>query len=497
MKLRNAINATLPLRKSYSSQYARLKAGRESVAARMRCLTTCVLLACCGVLASTLSTSSAAQSTSGQLDTSFGTQGRAVVFFRNNTRFGFGDNAEAYAVAVQPDGKIVAAGRAAVEETSGGFALARLNTDGTPDATFGHNGQLTTRVLGNNDEAYAVKLQPDGKIVVAGTAYAGTGTTYEFALVRYHTDGTLDASFGAGGKVTTDFGGDDVARAVLLQPDGKIVAVGFKINELFALARYNTDGSLDATFGAGGRVVTNFGSLRSQAYAAVLQPDGKIVAAGDAHSPLTTMDFALARYLPNGALDPTFGIAGLVTTDFGRTFSDYARGVEVQPDGRIVAAGWAENNCTSCGAKSDVALARYLPTGALDSSFGTGGRVVTDASRTNGHDRASGVAVQPDGRIVVSGTAPAPPQPGGSHPDMAVLRYLPTGALDQSFGEQGRTLIDFGIFNPPEPPTYGSGLTGDEGHALALQPDGRIVVVGQVLYHKLRKDFGIARLLGD
>ena len=496
MKPSAAGNPTQPSSKSDSPQRLRRKSCHRRAAASLRALAACVLLTC-GVLVSPLSPSpSSAQSAPGQLDTSFGTQGRAVVFFRNDTRLGFGDNAEAYAVAVQPDGKIVAAGRAAVQETSGGFALARLNADGTPDAAFGNNGQVTTRVLGNNDEAYAVKLQPDGKIVVAGTAYAGTGT-YEFALVRYHADGTLDQTFGAGGKVTTDFGGDDVVRALLIQPDGKIVAVGFKINELFVLARYETDGSLDATFGAGGRVVTNFGSLRSQAYAAVLQPDGKIVAAGDAHSLLTTMDFALARYLPNGALDPTFGTAGLVTTDFGRTFGDYARGVAIQPDGRIVAAGWAENNCTSCGTKSDVALARYLPTGALDPSFGGGGMVVTDASRTNGHDRASGVVVQANGRIVVVGTAPAPPQPGGSHPDIAVLRYQITGALDQSFGEQGRTLIDFGIFNPPSPPTYGSGFTGDEGHAIALQPDGKIVVVGQALYHKLRKDFGIARLFGD
>ncbi|RNL73939.1 hypothetical protein EBF04_29975 [Streptomyces sp. I6] len=199
-------------------------------------------------------------------------------------------------------------------------------------------------------------LQADGKIVAAG--FSTAGGTSDFALARYDTNGTLDAAFGTGGLVTTDFGPGsfDQASGVAVQADGKIVAAGLSdtggLGD-FALARYNTNGTLDAAFGTGGLVTTDFGGSTDQAFGVVLQADGKIVAAGSSTTGGTD-DFALARYDTNGTLDATFGTGGLVTTDFGPGSFDQAFGVAVQADGKIVAAGLSDT-----GGTDDFALARY------------------------------------------------------------------------------------------------------------------------------------------
>src|SRR3954447_18172860 len=177
---------------------------------------------------------------------------------------------------------------------------------GDLDTAFGAGGKLTTDFAGNGDEAHAVAVQADGKVVAAGGALVTTplGTLQDFALARYRPDGTLDPTFGAAGKVRTDFGGSEQAFAVAVQPDGKIVAAGGSGRD-FELARYNADGSLDGTFGVGGKVTTTFAgifaSLFTRASAVLVQPDGKIVAAGTA-SAARPLDFGLARYNPDGTL---------------------------------------------------------------------------------------------------------------------------------------------------------------------------------------------------
>ena len=237
-----------------------------------------------------------------------------------------------------------------------GAPLGRGRRPGDLDPTFGSGGKVTTDFGGGSDVAIGVALQPDGKIVAAGTTSTpGVGGFSDFALARYNSDGSLDATFGSGGKVTTDFGGG--AEAVALQPDGKIVAAGSAspgatIFSDFALARYNPDGSLDATFGSGGKVTTEFTGNFDQANAVALQPNGKIVAAGTANTG-TTLEFALVRYKKHGGLDPSFGSGGKVTTDFTGS-NDVACGVALQPDRKIVAVGHAGT------ANSDFALARYL-----------------------------------------------------------------------------------------------------------------------------------------
>jgi uncharacterized delta-60 repeat protein len=256
----------------------------------------------------------------GDLDPTFG--GGWVI-----TDFG-GSPGVAYALGIQPDGKLVAAG-----SVDGDFTLARFNPDGSLDATFGISGTVTTD-FGGSDTARALILQPNGKLVVAGD-YRRADSAYDFTLARFNPDGSLDSTFGIGGRVTTDFGEYyGFGYALILQPDGKLVAAGYSGRDNFALARYNADGSLDPTFGVGGKVTTTFNTTYNEAYALGIQPDGKLVAAGQ-----SGFNLALARFNPDGSLDSTFGIGGRVTTDFGGY--DYARALVIQPDGKLVAAGYS------------------------------------------------------------------------------------------------------------------------------------------------------------
>jgi uncharacterized delta-60 repeat protein len=310
-----------------------------------------------------------AQAQAGALDPTFGTGGKVTTdFFRHFD--------EAAALVVQADGKLVAAGGtarpAAGGRTTDDFALARYNPDGTLDRQFGAGGKVTTDFFGDSDGANALVLQADGKLVAAGPAFTGGGSNPDFALARYTPSGHLDKGFGTEGKVTTDFAGNhDIATALVVQPDGKLVAAGYTLSQSgsasdFVLARYNPDGSLDASFGTGGKVTTFFGFF-AQAFGLVVQADGKLVAAGFTRG---AGDFVLVRYNPDGSLDASFGTGGIVTTFFG---SGEAHALALQADGKLVAAGRAV-----VGSSFDFALARYNPDGSLDPTFGTGGIVTTD-----------------------------------------------------------------------------------------------------------------------
>jgi uncharacterized delta-60 repeat protein len=246
-------------------------------------------------------------------------------------------------------------------------------------------GKVTTDFNGTTDIAYAVALQQEGKIVVVGTAYANNDYSNEdFAVTRYNANGTLDASFGVNGRVTTNFANlAAVASAVAIQSDGKIVVAGgafplFTFLGDYAIVRYNANGSLDSTFGRGGIVRTRFSAGGSYAFAVALQADGKIIAGGTVFVDFSTddssnTDFALVRYKPNGTLDSTFGNGGGVMTDFDG-FNDDVQTLLIQPDGKIVAVGDAKNPAHYY----DFALARYLPGGGLDTTFGAAGKVRTD-----------------------------------------------------------------------------------------------------------------------
>ena len=394
------------------------------------------------VVASLLAAPGPASAAPGDLDPAFGTGGRVT------TDFG-GGFADAYAVARQRDGKIMAVGHTTVA-VGDDFALARYRKDGSLDLTFGMGGTVTTDFFGVFDHANAVALQRDGRIVAAGSAFSGSLPGHnDFALARYRTDGSLDASFGTGGKVTTSVGSFSVAWAVAVQRDGRILAAGVASSR-FALVRYSRDGTLDPSFGTGGMVTTDIPGGDEDIFGLAVQRDGRIVVAGFASG-----DFALARYRPDGTLDPSFGTGGIVTTDFGG-FA-YASAVALQPGSRIVAVGRAVS--TAIPGDDDFALARYRRDGTLDATFGSGGRVTTDFG---GVDEAFAVGVQRNGRIVAAGTTHS----GSTNNDFALARYRRDGTLDATFGTGGRVTTDIaGSF--------------DRARAVLVQPDGRIVAAGR------------------
>ena len=295
----------------------------------------------------------------GSLDTSFGDGGIVTTIFPQGSY--------AFDLALQSDGKIIAAGTVFVDFDPGemsdtDFALARYNPDGTPDATFGSGGQISTDFLGHEDDAFSVLIQPDGKIVAVGSAN-DPATFYDFAAVRYLSNGTIDTTFGVAGKVHTDFGDQnfDRARSAALQPDGRIVAAGFAIShgggvQNFAVARYTSSGVLDTTFSRDGKTQIDFGNCCQSATKVLLQSDGKIITVGGSNGESSDDDFLLARLNPRGSVDATFGVGGRVRTSFG-DLNGGANGAAFQADGKIVAVGFQANFNSQ---RANFALARYL-----------------------------------------------------------------------------------------------------------------------------------------
>ncbi len=506
----------------------------------------------------------------GVLDRTFSGDGIATL-----TYLGFAVRANA--VAVQTDGKIVVAGEIFTNPSS--FLLARLTMAGGLDTSFGSGGFVTTDFDSDVDVAEAVLIQPDGKIVAAG--YARVGGDDDFAVARYNSNGVLDSTFGSDGKVTIGFGGDDRANDLALQDDGKLVLVGGNdglLDQDHAVARLNPSGTLDASLDGDGKLTTGFGFPYEQASAVAIQPDGRIVVAGGQNF---GDEAQWARYLPNGALDISFdgdgkrtipsafisdiavqpdgklvsvGIHAAPSGDFNFAFyrlnpnaspdttfdgdgdafidlggQDSGDTLALEPDGRILAMGssgdhpvlmqlWPDATFDTGGqqtlgyanplfglgsdetaygmalqsdgkivvagevrsptnAESDLALARFLPNGRLDTSFGDQGRVWFGFGQ---YDVARAVAIQPDGKIVVAGSSDPP---GSLASNFLVARFNPDGTKDETFGFFGFNIVDF------------AGST-DDGHALALAPDGKIVVAG-VVWNGARYVIGMARFTID
>ncbi|HEX5008806.1 MAG TPA: delta-60 repeat domain-containing protein [Planctomycetota bacterium] len=434
------------------------------------------------VAALLLSLSASAQLLPGDLDPSFGVGGKLMLDFNGST-----DIAED--VAVQPDGKLVVVGLTYVDNdfSNEDFAVLRLMPDGTPDPSFGVNGRVTTDFPGLAAVASAVVVQPDGKLVVAGGAFPLFTFLGDFELVRYNPDGSLDTSFGVGGIVTTSFPGQgSYAFDVALQPDGKIVAAGTDYvnfssqqssNTDFALARYLADGTPDPSFGVGGKVTTDFQLGNDDVHAVLVQPDGKLVAVGAAIDIVKFLDFAAARYLPDGTLDGSFGTGGKTQVDFG-TFGtdvdhDEALAAALQPDGKIVAAGFT---IFDLGIAEQFALVRWNSDGTLDSSFSDDGMQQIDFGSFL--QDAWDVEIQANGKIVATGFADTE----SSDSDFLLARCNPDGSLDTTFSGDGKVRTSFGALN-------------GGAHASALQPDGRIVAAGFQAAGTV--EFALSRYIGD
>ena len=353
------------------------------------------------------------------------------------------------AVALQFDGKIVTAGYTGNAAGSSDVAVVRYNADGTLDSSFGAGGKVIT-TFGTGSIAYSVAIQPaDQKIVIAGSV------SNKFLLIRYNANGSLDTSFDGDGIVTTQLGNGDTATGVAMSLGGKIVAAGLTYNGAnwdFGVARYNPDGSLDTTFDGDGKTTTAIGAAEDIANSVAIQADGKIVAAGDTYNSAgSNKDFAVVRYNVNGSLDTSFGGTGKVVTAIG-TGDDIAFAVAIQPDGRIVAAGYGSDNILNV----DFALARYNADGTLDTSFDSDGMVRTAVGPEG--DAVRALAVQTDGKIVAAGYASS----GTS--GFAAARYNLSGSLDSNFGTSGIVVTPLG--------------TQSSAYSAAIQPDGKIVAAG-------------------
>lgn len=365
-------------------------------------------------------------------------------------------------IVIQPDGKIVVAGDTGFFHLGGGdrtsIIVARYNADGSLDATFGNNGIVIT-AIGQHSLGNAIALQDDGKIVVVGEGQLSQGQS--FAVVRYNANGSLDGSFGNGGVVTTLIGTRGFLTDVAIQPDGKIVASGNATIPggiggvtTTTVARYNTDGSLDVTFDGDGvtqAIPPGFGfPVAGIPSGVALQQDQKIVVAGDCDLGALT-DFCVSRYNSDGSLDSTFDGDGIAITSFDAVFGSSARDVLIQPNGKILAAGvrFVTNGV-------EAVLARYNDDGSRDTLFDGDGRVITATSQL----RIAAIALQSDGKILAVGDSS-----DGAVLRITVLRYKLDGTLDNTFGNGG-------IVTTP------IGTLGGNGNAIAVQPDGNIVVGG-------------------
>lgn len=398
--------------------------------------------------------------------------------FDNNGRLAtdFGGEDRGRGVCLQSDSKIVAVGY-----VGGGanlIALSRYNSDGSLDTSFSGDGKVTFAM--NGGVLFSCAIQTDGKIVAVGSwRNPSANQDSEGLLVRFNTNGSIDATFGTDGVVKSNIGGvgshgnfSDVG----IQTNGRIVVSGVVVNQPaaanFAALRYNTDGTPDSAFGTGGVVITDLGSNDfDQSYALAITSAGKIVVGGIGAT--GDNDFGLVRYNSNGTLDSTFGTGGIVRTDFNGG-ADAISDLTIQPDGKIVAVGSA-----TPFNKTIFAAARYNTNGTLDTSFDGDGKATTDVTFLL-ESRAVAVALQADGKIVSAGINDTSGQIDG---DFTLVRYNPNGTLDAAFGRAGILRSDL------------NNGSDDEAWGIGIYPNGNLLVIGDTLNSAggSTVNFGLAR----
>jgi uncharacterized delta-60 repeat protein len=372
-----------------------------------------------------VSSSSLLMAQAGRLDTTFGTGGKVTTFAPDQ-------NNSVNGVAIQSDGKVVVAGDLQVKNSFFMAALVRYNVNGSLDTSFGKGGTVITHFpVGIASSSFGVAIQPDGKIVTGGQVYP-----VGFGAARYNSNGSIDSSFGNGGTAVTTLATAENG-ALTLQADGKILVAGNN-----SIVRFNADGSLDSAFGNSGLAI-----LAETARGIALQSDGRILVTGGS---------TLSRYNVNGSIDASFGVFGSAGSGI------QASAIAVQGDGKIVTAGTMADQLTPPNAPtdSDMLVIRYNTDGSVDQSFGTRGGTLVDSFSSPSNAMASAVVLQPDGKIVVTGQAAN----GTANSQFAVVRLTSQGALDTSFGTGGSVTTSFGHI--------------DSSTAVALQSDGKIVAAG-------------------
>ena len=395
----------------------------------------------------------------GTLDSTFGENGKVI------THFGTYPHGGGFSSALQADGKIVVAGASSDLQNSADFAVARYQVNGELDSAFGVNGKVTADFDDRDDRASSVDILPDGKILVTGVS---EGSDDYFSMVRYMPTGLPDSSFGVNGKVLSDFFQPVYGRLVAIQADGKIVVEIF-IRRTFpkadcALARYNSNGKPDSSFGVNGVGDTTHFNRGFIGEAMTLQPDGRIVIAGYDRISDDGLNFAAVRFNQDGKLDSSFGENGNATM-FSPFWESEAFAIAIQSDGKIITAGYIDSLLGD-----DFALVRYTINGNADSSFGLNGATTTNFGQ-RADDYVRSVAIQSDGKIIATGQ---------SGKDFALARYTQDGQLDSAFGENGKVTTDF------------ENGEADIGYSVTIQADGKIIVAGQA-----NNEFALARYNND
>ncbi|MCS7204592.1 MAG: delta-60 repeat domain-containing protein [Leptospiraceae bacterium] len=418
----------------------------------------------------------------GEIDTSFGTLGKVIIDFDNN-------NDKAYAIAIQPNGKILLAGTAIVFISSD-FALVRLNPDGSLDTSFGPslNGKVTTDVsgAGSTEEGRAMVLQPDGKILVAGLS------DQDSAVVRYHPDGNIDTQFGTNGIARSNYSMYDEAFSMAIDSAGRII-LGGKASYIgrgydFALFRFLPNGNLDTSFNGNGYLIEDFGSSDYIRSVKIQQPGDKILVVGDSEvNSLPNYEFFVLRYNASGIPDTEFDSDGISYVDIN--FVDDAYDIAIQPNNQIIVVG---NTTEGVGPGRDVGIIRLNSDGSLDTSFGNGGEVIIDMDETNSNiygdydkDFAMKVALQPNGKIIVVGYTEKIFN-NRFNEKIFIIRLNPDGSLDNTFGNNGKLVIDL----IPELQDYEEEVI----NSVAILPNGNILVAGYVLTSSSGYDFFVMRI---
>lgn len=411
---------------------------------------------------------SAYTQTPGILDSSFNSTGIVT------TAFGPGED-KAYTVAVDANDKIVVAG----QTLNGGkydFAIARYNEDGSLDESFGDDGRVTTVISENGNYIEGLLILEDGKILVSGYIY--DGAQFKIALARYNSDGSLDNTFNTDGKLILELGpGDTFAHDMKLQPDGKIVLAGSIFNGSdndVLVVRLNADGSEDETFNSAGYVSIAVGESNDAAFELAIQPDGKIICAG--YIIVEGPDILIMRLNTDGTLDDSFGEEGISLTSWDDIDQDngVAYTLALQPDGKILLGG----NVHSLLADIQyVVIARYTAEGEPDNSFNDDGLLITGYFVVTSGDIVETILdllVQPDGKIVAAVTSSF-----GLLTDFVLLRADANGETDDDFGVFGFIATDINEYD-------------DLAEALSLQSDGKLIVAGYAS-NGSDNDFAVAR----
>lgn len=421
----------------------------------------------------------------GDIDPGFGLDGRVLVDFGAGV-------AQAHATARLPDGRIVLAGSTEGEVFDDACAVAVLTPDGALDDSFGTDGRVVLDYdEGRVNTCIDMAVQPDGRIVLVGSRDTGSADgTRDFMVIRLLGDGTLDESFSGNGYAFANFAlpgplvrSIDEANAVALQLDGGIVVAGRAERAVgdfeVAVARLLPDGTWDDSFGTNGRVafgIDDDGPTFDEASAVAIQSDGRIVVAGTSAAGDSRM--LVARLTADGQPDGSFNLTGHRLIEFGLAPQSIGTGLAIRGDGTLLLGGYAGNTETA-----DFAAAAVRPDGTLDAEFGVGGRVTIDLGDEDG---AFALATDADGRLLLGGIRIA-----SGNVDMAVLRLLPDGSPDAAFGDDGQVIVPFDLDGPP----------GDQdiARSILVQPDGGIVLggVATVAGAPLGADFAVVRLQGD